>query len=193
MGIVISAIKIIFLLGFLIFIHEGGHFTVAKLCRVKVNQFSIGFGPIIWSYQSKETKYTLRLIPLGGFVSMEGEEEDSDEKGAFNKASIFSRIAIVSAGALVNIVFGIALYFILIIVIYNSFDIAFLKTGQYFVALIESLKLLFTGNVSVNDLTGPVGISGLITQTSRNCRICLYFINDICFFRNYKFIANTCT
>ena len=62
--ILISAIKIIFLLGFLIFIHELGHFTVAKLSKVKVNQFAIGFGPTIWKKQGKETKYALRLIPL---------------------------------------------------------------------------------------------------------------------------------
>ena len=69
----ISAIKIIFLLGFLILIHETGHFVVAKLCKVRVNEFAIGFGPTIWKKQGKETKYALRLIPLGGFISMEGE------------------------------------------------------------------------------------------------------------------------
>lgn len=60
----ISAIKIIFLLGFLIFIHELGHFLVAKLCKVKVNEFAIGFGPKIWSKKGKETKYAIRAIPL---------------------------------------------------------------------------------------------------------------------------------
>lgn len=64
---IISALKIIFLLGFLILIHEGGHFLVAKLCKVKVNEFAIGFGPAIWKKQGKETKYQLRLIPLRWF------------------------------------------------------------------------------------------------------------------------------
>ncbi len=59
--------KIVFLLGFLIFIHEGGHFLVAKLCRIKVNQFSMGFGPKILSLKTKETLYVLRLIPLRWF------------------------------------------------------------------------------------------------------------------------------
>lgn len=112
-GFLISAIKIIFLLGFLIFIHEGGHFLVAKLCKVRVNEFAIGFGPTIWKKQGKETKYALRLIPLGGFVSMEGEEEASDKEGSFSKASIPKRIAIVVAGATVNIVFGLVVYFAL--------------------------------------------------------------------------------
>ena len=112
-GFVIPAIKIIFLLGFLIFIHEGGHFLIAKLCKVKVNEFAIGFGPTIWKRQGKETKYALRLIPLGGFVSMEGEEEASDAEGSFSKASIPKRIAIVVAGATVNIIFGLVIYFVL--------------------------------------------------------------------------------
>lgn len=115
MGFILSAIKIIFLLGFLIFIHEGGHCIVAKLCKVRVNEFAIGFGPTIWKKQGKETKYALRLIPLGGFVSMEGETEDSDKEGSFSRASIPRRIAIVIAGATVNIIFAIIVYFILMV------------------------------------------------------------------------------
>ena len=63
----IAAIKIIILLGFLILIHEAGHLLVAKLCKVKVNEFAIGFGPTILKKQGKETKYALRLIPLRWF------------------------------------------------------------------------------------------------------------------------------
>ena len=111
--IIISAIKIIVLLGLLIIIHEAGHMIVAKKCKVKVNEFSIGFGPIIWKKQGKETKYTLRLIPLGGFCSMEGEDERSENEGSFSKASIPRRLAIVFAGALVNIIFGLLVFFIL--------------------------------------------------------------------------------
>lgn len=110
----ISALKIIFLLGFLIFIHEGGHFLVAKACKIKVKEFAIGFGPTIWKKQGKETKYALRLIPLGGFVSMLGEEERSEEEGSFSKASIPKRIAVVFAGGFVNIIFGLLVYFILV-------------------------------------------------------------------------------
>lgn len=109
----ISAVKIIFLLGFLITIHELGHFTVAKLCNVKVNEFAIGFGPTIWKKQGKETKYALRLIPLGGFVSMEGEDERSEDSRSFSKASIPKRIAICMAGATVNILFALVVFFIL--------------------------------------------------------------------------------
>ncbi len=113
-GFFITALKVIILLGFLIFIHEGGHFLVAKLCRVKVNEFAIGFGPTIWKSKNTNTQYALRLIPLGGFVSMEGEEERSDKEGSFSKTSIPKRIAIVLAGGIVNIVFGLLVYFILV-------------------------------------------------------------------------------
>lgn len=109
----LTVLKIVFLLGFLVLIHEGGHFLIAKLCKVKVNEFAIGFGPTIWKKQGKETKYALRAIPLGGFVSMEGEEERSEEAGSFSKASIPKRIAIVIAGGTVNIIFGLLVYFIL--------------------------------------------------------------------------------
>ena len=110
---VIALIKIVFILGFLVLIHEGGHFLIAKLCKIRVNEFAIGFGPTIWKNQGKETKYALRLIPLGGFVDMLGEEERSEEEGSFSKASIPKRIAVVAAGGLVNIIFALIVYFIL--------------------------------------------------------------------------------
>ena len=113
LNFIIAVLKIIFILGFLVLIHEGGHFLIARLCKVKVNEFAIGFGPTIWKKQGKETKYALRLIPLGGFVNMVGEEERSEEEGSFSKASIPKRIAIVAAGGLVNIIFALIVYFVL--------------------------------------------------------------------------------
>lgn len=116
---IITALKIIFVLGFLILIHEAGHFFVARLCKVTVNEFSIGFGPIIWKKQAKQTKYTLRLIPLGGFVNLEGEEERSENEGSFSKASIPRRMAIIVAGGLVNIIFALVVYFTLMLCLNN--------------------------------------------------------------------------
>ena len=162
----INAIKIIFLLGFLIFIHEGGHFLIAKLCRVKVNEFAIGFGPIIWKKEGKETKYALRLIPLGGFVSMEGEDEESENERSFSKASIPKRIAIVAAGAIVNILFGLVAYFILVAVVYKDVIIAFQATEGMVSSIFESLKMLFTGNIGIKDLSGPIGISNAVSNTT---------------------------
>lgn len=113
MQIIIGIIKVVVLLGFLVFIHEGGHFLMAKLCRVKVREFSIGFGPKLFSKQGRETKYSIRAIPFGGYVDMLGEVESSDEQGSFSKAKVSHRIAIVAAGAIVNIIFGIFVYFLL--------------------------------------------------------------------------------
>lgn len=145
-SILITAIKVIILLGFLIFIHEGGHFIVAKLCKVKVNEFAIGFGPTIWKKQGKETKYALRLIPLGGFVSMEGEEERSEKEGSFSKTSIPKRIAIVLAGGTVNIIFGLVIYFVLVSAMGNyisqKVEIVDSKYGAYTSGILENDEII---------------------------------------------------
>lgn len=161
----INLIKIAFLLGFLIIIHEGGHFLVAKLCKVKVNEFAIGFGPILLQKQGKETKYVLRLIPLGGFVNMEGEEEHSDKEGSFSKASIPKRIAIVLAGGMVNIIFGILVYFI-IIASYTDIANAIEALKLFGVSMIDSLKMLVNGTAFKEEqLMGIVGISEIVVET----------------------------
>lgn len=175
---IINAIKIIFLLGFLIIIHEGGHFLVAKLCKVKVNEFAIGFGKIIWQKKGKETKYTLRLIPLGGFCSMEGEDEESDREDSFSKASVWKRMAIVFAGAIVNILFGLIVYFILVSTvglqfvdpakdtILNRIYYGAKGTGAFILTIFESIKMLITGGIATDQMVGIVGISEVVVQTN---------------------------
>lgn len=175
---IINAIKIIFLLGFLVLIHEGGHFLVAKLCKVKVNEFSIGFGKAIWQKQGKETLYSLRIIPLGGFVQMEGESEESKDARSFSNVSIPKRIAIVAAGAIVNIVFGIIVYFLLVTTvglqfadpakdtILNRIYYGGINTGDFIVSIFDSVKMLFTNGVSAEQMTGPVGISQIVVQAT---------------------------
>ena len=175
---VIDTIKIIFLLGFLVLIHEGGHFLVAKMCKVKVNEFAIGFGKILLQKQGKDTKYSLRLIPLGGFCSMEGEDEESDDPGSFSKASVWKRMAIVLAGATVNIVFGILVYFILV----STVGIQFVDpakdtianriyygahgTGEFIKAVADSIKILFSGGLQTDQMVGIVGISEVVVKTN---------------------------
>lgn len=165
MGVIVSAIKIIFLLGFLVFIHECGHFFVAKLCKVRVNEFAIGFGPTIWNKQGKVTKYALRLIPLGGFVSMEGEEERSTKEGSFSEASVLKRIAIVLAGGLVNIIFAIIVFWCLS-ASYVGIQNAFYNVVYYIKAMFDSVVQIFTGRVTVDQMMGPVGISSVVSQTN---------------------------
>jgi len=163
---IIGAIKVIILLGFLVLIHEAGHFLVAKKCKVKVLEFSIGFGKEIKSKNGEETKYTLRMIPLGGYVRMLGEEEQSEEEGAFNKAPIWKRILIVVAGAFVNLVFGFTVFFILASIYNKSAYSGLLVTKNYAVSLIQSLGMLVTGNMETTSLVGPVGISEMVVKTS---------------------------
>lgn len=136
----VSSLKIIFVLGFLILIHEGGHFFVAKLCKVTVNEFSIGFGPVIWKKQGKQTKYTLRLIPLGGFVNLEGEEERSENEGSFSKASIPKRMAIILAGGLVNIIFALVVYFSLMMCTNNHTSLVVESTIDEYAAEISGIE-----------------------------------------------------
>lgn len=175
---IVNAIKIIFLLGFLILIHEGGHFFVAKLCKVKVREFSIGFGKVIWQKQGKETKYSIRIMPLGGFCDMEGEAEESDAEGSFSKASVWKRMAIVVAGATVNIVFGIIVYFILISTVglqfadpardtvLNRIYYGTKGTGEFILSIFDSIKMLFTGGLVTDQMVGIVGISDIVVKTS---------------------------
>src|SRR5262245_22064578 len=103
-------------LGFVIFIHELGHFLVAKWCDVHVQTFSIGFGPALpgCSYKWGETTYKLALFPLGGYVKMVGEggendEEDTDPRSYKNK-TVGQRMAIISAGVVMNVIFGLVTF-----------------------------------------------------------------------------------
>lgn len=103
----------------LVFVHEFGHFAVAKLTGVKVDEFAIGMGPQVISKVCGETRYSLRLFPIGGFVAMEGEDEDSDDERAFCNKSVLARMAVTFAGPAMNFVFA-AIFFM----------VAFMYFGQ---------------------------------------------------------------
>lgn len=103
----------ILMFGFLIFIHELGHFTMARVFKVPINEFAIGMGPKLFSRKSEKTgtEYSLRLFPFGGYVSMEGESEDSENPDAYNKKPVWQRMIILVAGATMNIIVAIVLMF----------------------------------------------------------------------------------
>ncbi len=108
----------ILILGPLIAIHEYGHFWMARRCGVRVLTFSIGFGPALWRRTSRDgTEYRIAAIPLGGFVRMlderEGEVPEALRPYAFNRQPIASRMAIVAAGPLINLLFAVLLYWLL--------------------------------------------------------------------------------
>lgn len=103
----------------IIIIHEGGHYTAARLMKIKVNEFSVGMGPKIFSVTRKCTKYSLRWILFGGYCAMEGEEEESDENGSFSKKSVGARLFVIAAGAVMNLILG----FLIIVCIVASGDL----------------------------------------------------------------------
>lgn len=106
MTVVLIALVAILVFGAVIFFHELGHFVVAKRCGIKVNEFALGMGPVLLKKQRGETQYALRLLPIGGFVSMEGEDESSEDARSFTNAAIWKRILVIIAGAFMNFVLG---------------------------------------------------------------------------------------
>ncbi len=106
----LTAIAAIFVFLMVILFHEFGHFAVAKLVGIKVNEFSIGMGPKIFQKKKGETKYSIRALPIGGYVSMEGEDENSDDPRSFNRVPALSRIAVIAAGAIMNFVLAIIVF-----------------------------------------------------------------------------------
>ena len=88
---------------FLIFVHEFGHFITAKAVGIKVNEFAIGMGPVLFKRKKGDTEYSLRALPIGGFVKMEGEEENSDDPSAFNNKPTWAKALVVVAGSMMNL------------------------------------------------------------------------------------------
>lgn len=103
----------IIIFGILIAIHEFGHFTAAKLCGVKVEEFAIGMGPALFKKQKGETVYALRILPIGGFCAMAGEDEESDDPRAFTNQGFWKKFVILCAGSFMNLVLGIVLILIM--------------------------------------------------------------------------------
>lgn len=147
-------------LGFLIFIHELGHFLAAKRAGIKVNTFSIGFGPKIVGFQRGETEYKLSWLPFGGYVQMEGENpsEQTGAEGEFASASLGKRAFVVIAGPAVNLLFGILAYWCVFSVglnadavrLYNMF------TGQSIDKTQEGVQIGWL------DDDGPAAVGGVL-------------------------------
>ena len=102
----------ILMFGVLIAVHELGHFLAAKACGVRVEEFAIGMGPALWKKQGEETLYSLRLLPIGGYCAMAGEDEELDDPRAFTSQTPWKRIIILVAGAAMNFLIGLVLIFI---------------------------------------------------------------------------------
>ena len=133
----IKALQLILSLSILVIVHEFGHFTVAKLCGIQVNEFSIGMGPVLWKKNHKGTQYSLRALPVGGFVALEGEESPESQQAEaahtvqeqpapeteasvqptgvpLNEAPVWQRALVMVAGAVMNFVLGFVVLVVLI-------------------------------------------------------------------------------
>ena len=115
----IWVILAILMIGIMILVHELGHFAVGRLCGIGVEEFSIGFGPKIFGWRRKEIDYSLRAIPLGGYVRFTGEDEDSPEANAFNNHPVWKRFLTVAAGASMNFV----LAFVAIVLLFSLYGV----------------------------------------------------------------------
>ncbi len=125
---VIYILIAILMFGVLIAVHEFGHFISAKLLGVRVNEFSIGMGPAIFSRQKGETLYSLRALPIGGFCAMEGEDTTSDDPKAFSNKPAWRKFIILVAGSFMNFLTGVLL---LLLVFSQSAAYAYPTVGGF--------------------------------------------------------------
>ena len=137
MSFIITILAALLVFSAVIAIHEFGHFTVAKLCGIQVNEFSIGMGPVLWKKNHKGTQYSLRALPVGGFVALEGEESPESQQAEaahtvqeqpapeteapvqptgipLNEAPVWQRALVMVAGAAMNFVLGFVVLVVLI-------------------------------------------------------------------------------
>lgn len=110
----LSALVIVFVFLIVVLWHEFGHFMMAKLSGVLVNEFSIGMGPKLFSKKKNETCYSVRVLPLGGFVALDGEDMESGNERAFHNAALYKRALIIAAGAFMNFVLGFLVLLLLV-------------------------------------------------------------------------------
>ena len=129
MSIVITIAASIVVFGLIILVHELGHFLAARWSGIKVNEFAIGMGPAILKKEKNGTLYALRLLPIGGYCAMEGENEQSDDAHAFGNAPLGKRILVIISGAMLNLVLG----FIVMVILTASRDLIPTRTIHSFV------------------------------------------------------------
>lgn len=198
---VIYIILTLLILTVLVVSHEFGHFIMAKKHGVTVLEFAIGMGPALYRRQGKETLFTIRALPIGGFCRMLGEEEGDEDAedgqslrdtgnensasdavitekvpaqgeeldpGDFRAKSKAQRFSILAAGPVMNFILGFVIllicYFLLGANPIQAVTAAFRAFGTFASAVFESLKMLFTGEVGINDLAGPIGMVSMVGE-----------------------------
>lgn len=106
MSLILTILAAILIFSVIIFVHEFGHFISARIFGITVHEFAIGMGPVLLKKQGKNTVYSVRAVPMGGFCQMEAEDSESDSPGAFTNKKPWQRIIVLAAGAAMNILMG---------------------------------------------------------------------------------------
>lgn len=156
-------------LGVLIIVHELGHFLVAKYQGITVHEFAIGMGPKILNFQKEETEYTIRLLPIGGYIKMDGEEGDLEDENNFSNKPVLSRLAVLFAGSFMNFLLAFVLIFMSLIYIGEPVDtipiISDLKAGYSadIAGLVEGDKII---NINGNEISSIDDVSDNIRNSS---------------------------
>jgi regulator of sigma E protease len=145
LSVLISILGIIITILLVVGVHEFGHFFIARLCGIKVLRFSIGFGKKLFSWHDKSgTEYVLAAIPLGGYVKMldenEGTVPENELQYAYNRQPVYKRMAVVSAGPIINFIFAAVLYWILFMVGFTTVKPIIGKIQPDSIASIAGLK-----------------------------------------------------
>ena len=184
-----TIIIFILILGGIIFIHELGHFLFAKKFGIYVYEFSIGFGPKIYSFKRKndETEYLIKLIPLGGYVAMAGEEDTSDDKvpdnmKLYNKP-VWQRFLVMSAGVINNFILGFILLFIIGLFYGSTFTTNTLhdipKDGSlYNLGVRDGSKIVKINDRKVNNYDDIQTSLALINQKTKNNNINITILDN---------------
>ncbi len=166
------------ILGVIIMLHELGHFLVGRWCGIGVVEFSIGFGPRLCGFERKGTKYSLRAIPLGGFCSFVGEDEENPASNAMNNANVWKRIATVFAGPGMNFVLafvaGIALLCAYYVAdVYPTVDVISQNSAAETAGFLEGDVITqVNGEALEQNINGVRALRALIqTGESLNCTV----------------------
>lgn len=110
----LTAVVTILIFLVMVSLHEFGHFITGRLLGFKILEYAIGFGPAIWKSKNTQIQYSVRLIPFGGYCQFEGEDGESDDRGAFSKQAVWKRIIVVAAGGICNVILGFVLFLAII-------------------------------------------------------------------------------
>lgn len=158
----------------LIFVHELGHFIVAKACGVKVNEFAIGMGPALLKKQKGETQYSVRAFPIGGYCAMEGEDEDSDDERAFNNKPAWQRACVLAAGSFMNLLTAVVL---LIIIAFwsgqptTTIDKVVENSPAYEAGILQGDKIVEVDGQKVDDWSDIIEFIGMSKSETAEIKI----------------------